>query len=69
MDRCMICDRTTFDNPKLKVSCIEVTVTSEDKNTLVYEEFRCEVCHSQVQENVEDLSIAEDEFEFQAVNV
>ena len=57
MNRCSICDVTDEDNPKAGIKLYEVPGW--------FTEFRCLECAGSIATCVEDLSIGDDEFEFQ----
>lgn len=59
MNRCCICDVTDEDNPKANIKCYDV----EYPYTV---EFRCLECHKEVEKNLEELSIADEDFIFSA---
>lgn len=58
MNRCAICDVTDEDNPQAKIQWI---CTDPEAIT---GEYRCLECHANICENVEDLSLSDEEFEF-----
>lgn len=61
MNRCAICNTTDEDNPKASISYYDIAPSGEAYTHL---EPRCLECHNNIQENLEDLSIADEEFEF-----
>jgi hypothetical protein len=61
MNRCAVCDVTDEDNPKAGVRWIEVVVPEGYDPSF---EPRCVDCHSSIQESIEDLNIADEDFSF-----
>ena len=56
MNRCAICDITDEDNPKAGIRVVELWNHSEA---------RCLTCHAEIEQCIEDMSIADEDFEFQ----
>jgi hypothetical protein len=61
MNRCAICDCTDEDNPKANIKLYEQALSPDHTRF----EFRCLECSHVIDENLEDLSIADEDFEFQ----
>lgn len=66
MNRCAICDCTDQDNPSAGITLIDVDVTHhfDDGFPTFIREARCLSCHGIVQENIEDLSLGDEDFSF-----
>jgi hypothetical protein len=63
MNRCSICDVTDEDNPKAGIRIYDVP---HDPGLMCrITEFRCLTCQSDIESNIEDLSIGDEDFEFQ----
>lgn len=57
MNRCRICDVTDLYNPKANIKFVRA-----------HNEYRCQACHYQVKETLTDLSLGDDDFQFNSEN-